>query len=159
MKLFDAALPSKQLELAKQKDQLMVKCLVRKKWIILTPEEWVRQHVIAFLSEDLGYNLAQIAVEVQVKSMGQNRRSDIVVFSETLQPEIIVECKAPAVKISSKTLIQLGNYVNKLQGNYAWMTNGQTHGLLKIENSEEIECIDLFILDKKIGDNKLKNTI
>ena len=73
---------------------------IRKKFIILTPEEWVRQHVINYLVLDKNYPVSHLSVEKQLKLHNTVKRYDIVVYNRTGEIELIVECKAPNIKIS-----------------------------------------------------------
>lgn len=96
---------------------------VRKIWIVLTPEEWVRQNFILFLLS-LGYPSALIAVEKQIIVGDLIRRCDIVVYSRDGQPFMIVECKQMDVLLSQKTLEQILQYHSSLLPPYLIITNG-----------------------------------
>ena len=80
--------------------------LIRKKNLLLTPEEWVRQHCLHFLISELGYPKSLINVEKQIKINGQLKRYDIVVYSSQGDVHILVECKAPSIAISQNTFDQ-----------------------------------------------------
>ena len=100
---------------------------VRKKFIPLTPEEWVRQHCIDFLIDYFNLSPNLIAVERQIKVNGKPKRFDIVSFSTKGIPQILIECKAPDTPISAKTLTQAGLYLSKIDSEYMWLTNGLQH--------------------------------
>jgi hypothetical protein len=100
---------------------------VRKKFIPLTPEEWVRQHCIDFLIDYFNLSPNLIAVERQIKVNGKPKRFDIVSFSTKGTPQILIECKAPDTPISAKTLTQAGLYLSKIDSEYMWLTNGLQH--------------------------------
>jgi hypothetical protein len=100
---------------------------VRKKFIPLTPEEWVRQHCIDFLIDYFNLSPNLIAVERQIKVDGKPKRFDIVSFSTKGTPQILIECKAPDTPISAKTLTQAGLYLSKIDSEYMWLTNGLQH--------------------------------
>jgi type I site-specific restriction endonuclease len=109
---------------------------VRKKFIPLTPEEWVRQHCIAHLHQYYQIAHGVIAVEREIQSFGLRKRFDIVVFAPTGQPHVLIECKAPEVKITRDTLIQAATYNNKLDSRFVWITNGFEHAWFeKIEGN------------------------
>ena len=100
---------------------------VRKKYLVLTPEEWVRQHMIAFLTENLGCPLSLIATEMSLKLNGMSRRSDVVVHNTNGVPRLIVECKAPEVKITQAAFDQIARYNMVLRVDFLVVTNGYQH--------------------------------
>lgn len=100
---------------------------VRKKFVVLTPEEWVRQHVVRFLLQEKKYPLSHINVEKQIKMNGLVKRYDVVVFNPNGQLHILVECKAPEINISQTTFDQIAQYNIKLNANYLMVTNGLSH--------------------------------
>lgn len=115
---------------------------IRKKFVRLTPEEWVRQHVLMYLINDLKYPLGLIGVESKIKYNETNLRSDVVVFKNTSQPFIIIECKAPTVKISQNTIDQVSKYNFILKAPWLMATNGQEHFIYQVifnENRFQIE--------------------
>ncbi len=98
----------------------------RKKYVALTPEEWVRQNFIHFLISEMHYPQGLISVEKGIRFNGLFRRYDIVVYDKELKPWMLVECKEPAVKISETTLRQLMNYNSQLKAPFWLLTNGTT---------------------------------
>jgi len=100
---------------------------IRKKFVVLTPEEWVRQHVIQFLIQEKNYPLSHINVEKQLTLNGLKKRYDIVVFKSNGELDILVECKAPEITISQTTFDQIAQYNFKLNAKYLMVTNGLTH--------------------------------
>lgn len=113
-----------RLQEGKSQDELLVFDTVRKKWLLLTPEEWVRQHVVNYLIEEKKYPLSLISLEKEVNLNGTKKRYDIVVYSKQLIPEIIIECKAPEISLSEKVLEQALRYNLILNVNYVFITNG-----------------------------------
>mgnify|MGYP004444610145 CR=1 FL=1 len=105
--------------------------IVRKRYVALTPEEWVRQHVIHALHHTLGYPLELMQVEGAITLNGMTRRCDIVVYDKRVQPWMIVECKQPEVPITQKVLDQACRYNRVLQVPYLYLTNGLNHLVLK----------------------------
>jgi len=99
----------------------------RKKFVALNPEEWVRQHAIRFLNEERAYPLSLMAVEVQLEVNKLRKRVDILVYGRDSKPLLIVECKAPTVKISQDTFDQAARYNLALGADYFFITNGLTH--------------------------------
>ncbi len=103
-----------------------VLCLVRKKWVLLEPEEWVRQHLLHYLVE-LGWPLGRTLVEMPAK-FGQARgRIDVAILDERGQPALIAECKAPSIALTQATLDQLGRYQLDAKAHHLIATNGQQH--------------------------------
>lgn len=100
---------------------------VRKKYVALTPEEWVRQHFIHFLAEEKQFPKSLMAVEAGLKYNGLQKRGDLIVHNRNGDPVLIVECKAPSVKISQATFDQVARYNMALKVKYVVVTNGLNH--------------------------------
>ncbi len=100
---------------------------IRKKYLVLTPEEWVRQHVVQYLIHEKKYSPHWMAIEKQFTINDIHKRADIVVFNHQLHPYIIVECKAPNVKITQETFDQIARYNLALDAKYLMITNGLQH--------------------------------
>lgn len=100
---------------------------LRGKYVTLTPEEWVRQHFVAFLIEHKGYPVGLMANEVALSLNGTSRRSDTVVYDSTAKPLVIIEYKAPSIKISQKTFDQIIRYNMVFKAPYLIISNGLTH--------------------------------
>jgi hypothetical protein len=105
----------------------------RKKFVFLSPEEWVRQHVIRFLAEDRHFPLSLMSVEVQLDLNGLKKRIDILVHGKQAKPLLIVECKAPSVKITQHTFDQAARYNMRAGAEYFFLTNGHTHYFCKTD--------------------------
>jgi hypothetical protein len=110
---------------------------IRKKFIIVTPEEWVRQHVVQFLLQDKKYPKSHINVEKLLKINGLNKRYDVVVYKPDGNITILVECKAPEVKISQSTFDQIARYNMTLKAEYLMVTNGLNHYFCKMDYENE----------------------
>lgn len=110
---------------------------IRKKFIILTPEEWVRQHVVRFLLEEKKYPKSHVNVEKIVKINGLNKRYDIVVFKPNGSILLLVECKAPGVTISQNTFDQIARYNMSLNAVYMMVTNGLNHYFCQMDYEQE----------------------
>jgi hypothetical protein len=120
--------PPTKLDLTRKSGKIYVKCLVRKKSILCTPEEWVRQHIIAHLIHDLNYPATLVGVEKSIQYNGLTKRWDIVVFNSEFKPHLLVECKAPSIKLSDNTLKQVFSYQNQLNCELIVISNGlDTH--------------------------------
>ncbi|MCC9070085.1 type I restriction enzyme HsdR N-terminal domain-containing protein [Flavobacterium sp. F-65] len=110
---------------------------IRKKFIILTPEEWVRQHVVQFLMVEKKYPKSLINVEKVLKVNGLRKRYDIVVYNPDGTIYILVECKAPEVKISQATFDQIARYNMTMNAQYLTVTNGLQHYFCQMDFENE----------------------
>ena len=110
---------------------------IRKKFIIITPEEWVRQHVVQFLLQDKKYPKSHINVEKILKINDLNKRYDVVVYNPDGSIFILVECKAPEIKISQHTFDQIARYNMTLNAEYLMVTNGLNHYFCKMDYENE----------------------
>lgn len=100
---------------------------LRKKWIVLTPEEWVRQNFIRFLTEHKQYSSARIAVEKTLDINRMKKRCDALYYDRDGNPQVLVECKAPDVQISQATFDQIARYNSVLHVPFLIVTNGMDH--------------------------------
>jgi hypothetical protein len=101
--------------------------VIRKKFFVLQPEEWVRQHCIQYLLQEKNYPISLINVEKVVLINGLKKRYDIVVFSPDGSITLVVECKAPKVNISQSSFDQIARYNLTLKAPYLMVTNGLNH--------------------------------
>lgn len=97
---------------------------IRKKFVVLTPEEWVRQHVIKFLLQEKKYLKSYINVEKNIKINGLSKRYDVVIFNPDGSIFLLVECKAPEVSITQNVFDQIARYNLKLNAQHLMVTNG-----------------------------------
>ena len=119
--------PAYAFTLKNKENKTYILDLIRKKNLLLTPEEWVRQHCINFLNSELGYPKSLINVEKQIKIHGRLKRYDIVVYTPQGSVSILVECKAPSILISQDTFDQIAKYNMTLNSMYLMLTNGKDH--------------------------------
>ena len=113
---------------------------IRKKWLALTPEEWVRQQMIGYLTRYKGVQPLLVRQEQCLTLHGTSRRADIVVYDVSAQPQMVVECKAPQVKITRQVLEQAVRYNITLQVPHILITNGLSHFCFRFdENTKGIE--------------------
>jgi len=110
---------------------------IRKKFIVLTPEEWVRQHVVRFLLEQKNFPKSYINVEKVLKINGITKRYDVVVFNPDGTIFLAVECKAPGVPISQSTFDQIARYNMTLKAVYLMVTNGLNHYFCQMDQEAE----------------------
>ena len=111
--------------------------IVRKKYVVLQPEEWVRQHCVQFLINEKGYPLSLINVEKELKINNLKRRYDIVVFKPDGSIHLIVECKSPKVMINQSAFDQIARYNLTLKATYLMVTNGINHYYCMIDFNQE----------------------
>ena len=107
--------------------------MVRNRFVALTPEEWVRQHFIQYLHEELLYPIELMQVEGAISLNGMTRRCDIVVYDEDVKPLIIVECKKETVPLSQKVIDQACLYNLVLQVPFLCITNGKQQLCCKVD--------------------------
>lgn len=110
---------------------------IRKKFIILTPEEWVRQHVVHFLILEKKYPKSLINVEKSLKINGLTKRYDVVVYKNDGSILILVECKSTSIKISQTVFDQIARYNLTLNAEYLMVSNGLNHYYSKMDFENE----------------------
>jgi len=142
-------LPTYNFKFKSSENKTLIFDKLRKKYMVLTPEEWVRQHFVYFLIEEKKYPVSLIAIEKQLTINNLKKRSDILVFNTDGKPEIIVECKAPSIKITQAAFDQIARYNLKLKAKYLIVTNGLEHFYCKMDFKNET-----YIFLKMIPDYK-----
>lgn len=130
------------LKLKKVEGKTLVFDPVRKKWLVLTPEEHVRQYILQYFIEKLAYPASLIAIEKKIDCGHVTKRFDIVVYNRDHEPWLLVECKAPDVPIDEKTLNQLLNYQRELQSSFWLVSNGHTNHCADARNINDIKWMD-----------------
>ncbi len=135
-------LPSYNFRMSNKGKDDFIFDVIRKKLILLTPEEWVRQHIIHYLHKDLGYPKGLLKVESGVEYNTRLKRSDIIVFTNEGKPHILVECKSPSVKIDQSTLEQVAMYNKTLNATIIILTNGLIHYTFKISKEGKLDNLD-----------------
>jgi len=120
-------LPTYSFKIKSKENKLYIFDNIRKKNVVLTPEEWVRQNYIAFLIFEKKYPPSLISVEKKLILNTLTKRTDIVIFDASGKPNIIVECKAPSVKITQNAFDQIAQYNMILNAKYLIVTNGLQH--------------------------------
>lgn len=130
-------LPSCKFKIKSSENKRLIFDNIRKKYIVLTPEEWVRQHYVSYLINEKKYPISIISVEKQLIINGLKKRTDILIFNKKGTPEIIVECKAPSIEITQNTFDQIARYNLKLNAKYLVVTNGLQHYYCKMDFENE----------------------
>jgi type I site-specific restriction endonuclease len=129
--------PNYQFRFKNSENKVSIFDEIRKKFIILTPEEWVRQHVVRFLLEEKKYPKSLINVEKVLKVNGLRKRYDVVVYNPDGSIFVLVECKAPEIKISQATFDQIARYNMTLKSTFLMVTNGLNHYFCQMDFENE----------------------
>ena len=126
-------LPAYSFSIKEEQGKKFIFDRFRKKHVALTPEEWVRQNFLMYLVEEKNYPASLIAVEAGLKVAQRNKRTDILVYNRQAQALLVVECKAPQVKINEKVFDQIVRYNMSLQVNFLVVTNGLQNFCCKLD--------------------------
>ena len=125
--MFKLNLPEFDYKLKKAEGKVWIFDGIRKKYLVLTPEEWVRQHFIYYLIHEKKYPRSLIRVEGGLVYNELRKRTDIVIFGRGGRPWMVVECKSPGLQVSDTTLAQASIYNATLRAEYVCVTNGLVH--------------------------------
>jgi type I site-specific restriction endonuclease len=143
MKMPQLMLPKAALKIKSVEGTTQVFDVVRKKYFVLTQEEWVRQHFIHFLNAEKKYPLGLMRVEKIIKYNNLRTRADIVLHNTDGKPNMIVECKAPNVKITQDSFNQIAKYNFQLRVEFLVVTNGLQHFCCKMDyKKDEIKFVE-----------------
>ena len=125
--MFPLNLPPYEIKISKTNGKTCVLDILRRKYVALTPEEWVRQHFVHYLTEHKGYPSELLANEIQLRIGDKHLRCDTVLYDTTMRPRMIIEYKAPSIPLSQKVLDQISVYNLLLKVDYLVMSNGMQH--------------------------------
>jgi hypothetical protein len=128
-----------QLQTRTWKEKHQVFDIVRAKWVVLTPEEQVRQIWLHYLIYDLNYSPTKIAVEKSLNVNERVKRFDICIYNNELNPYVLIECKAPSIKLSHPSFEQLSIYNIQLNAQIFVITNGLSHMGYELKDGKLIE--------------------
>ena len=129
-------LPKAELQLKKESDgSVKVYDTLRRRWLAVTPEEWVRQHFVRFLIDHRGYPESRIANEFTISLNSTRKRCDSVIFADDLSPVAIVEYKAPEIKLTQKVFDQIARYNIVLSVPLLIVSNGISHYACRISEA------------------------
>lgn len=131
--MLELNLPPFEKKITQKDNKAFILDVIRRQYVALTPEEWVRQHFVHFLIHYKGFPQSLMANEVQLKFNGMSRRCDTVIYDRTLKPRVIVEYKAPTVNITQQVFDQICRYNMVLQVDYLIISNGISHYCCKLD--------------------------
>jgi hypothetical protein len=134
--MYKLNLPDFDFKLKKAEGKVWIFDGIRKKYIVLTPEEWVRQHFIHYLIAERKYPKSLIRVEGGLIYNELQKRTDIVIFDRQGLPWMVVECKSPSLSVAASTLMQAAVYNTTLRAQYISVTNGLVHFCAHIDWQE-----------------------
>jgi len=106
---------------------------IRNKYLVLTPEEWVRQNFIKYLIEEKNYPKSHFSIEKGIKVSNTSKRVDIAIYNLEKKIEVLIECKAPEIKITQNAFDQIARYNLTLNAKYLVVTNGLNHYFAKLD--------------------------
>ena len=124
---------SNRIRLRKQDEQLQIFDSIRGKWLVLTPEEWVRQNTIIYISDTLEAPMTRIANEVAINYNGLTKRCDSIIYDDYGKPLIIIEYKRTDVQITQHVFDQIATYNLQLRVPYLIVSNGLQHILCRVD--------------------------
>ncbi len=134
--------PEYNFKFKQDKKQLYIFDKFRKKWLQLSPEEWVRQNLLMYLTEKLNYPHNLIAIEKKLEIAKRKLRFDALVHNKNFEPLVIIECKAPEIKITQESFDQILTYNYIINAPYLLVTNGLFHVFCKIDDAGSFEFME-----------------
>ena len=135
--MYELNLPKYGIKIRNDKGHQSIFDVLRRKYVALTPEEWVRQHFVHFLIEHKGYPKALMANEIQLTIGSKKLRCDSVLYDRTLKPRMIIEYKAPTVSITQKVFDQITIYNMLLHVDYLVVSNGIKHYCCRMDYANQ----------------------
>ena len=125
--MYQLSLPSYKINVAERGEKRQIFDFLRRKYVALTPEEWVRQHFVHYLVEQKGYPRGLLANEVELRIGEKRVRCDTLLYSKDMRPRMIMEYKAPTIQLQQKTFNQISAYNFLLHVDYLIVSNGLQH--------------------------------
>ena len=145
--------PAIEVRTKAEEKRMLIFDSIRRKYVVLTPEEWVRQHLIHYLMIEKEYPAMLISVETPLKYARVDKRSDVLVNDRNGQPLMLAECKAPEVAITQKVFEQIAIYNLAIQAPCLLITNGLQHYCLSAATDSSPAC---FLSDVPVYGDLLK---
>lgn len=138
-------LPGFDYQVSKAEGKIWIFDIIRKKRVVLTPEEWVRQHIIHFFINQLNYPKSLIKIESGLTYNRLQKRSDVVVHNREGKPWLLMECKAPDLQLNQNTIMQAAVYNQNIRAKYIAVSNGMKHVCYEVrDNVSETELLKSF---------------
>lgn len=141
--------PAYDFRFKNRENKILIFDVIRKKFVVLLPEEWVRQHIVHYLIHDKKYPQSHVNVEKQLEVNGIKKRYDIVVYNPDGSIKILVECKAPQIAITQGTFDQIARYNLPLKAEYLMVSNGFNNFYCQMSTEHE-----KYVFLKQIPDFK-----
>ena len=138
--MFRLNLPTYQIKIANKGNKQVIFDFLRRKYVALTPEEWVRQHFVHYLVEHKGYPAGLIGNEVELNVGEKKLRCDTILYNKVAQPQMIIEYKAPQIKLQQKTFDQISAYNLLLKVDYLIVSNGLQHVCCRMDYDNQKFC-------------------
>ena len=138
--MFRLNLPTYEIKIAQRGNKQLIFDFLRRKYVALTPEEWVRQHFVHYLIEHKGYPAGLIGNEVELNVGEKKLRCDTILYNKVAQPQMIIEYKAPQIKLQQKTFDQISAYNLLLKVDYLIVSNGLQHVCCRMDYDNQKFC-------------------
>ena len=138
--MFRLNLPTYEIKIAQRGNKQLIFDFLRRKYVALTPEEWVRQHFVHYLIEHKGYPAGLIGNEVELNVGEKRLRCDTILYNKVAQPQMIIEYKAPQIKLQQKTFDQISAYNLLLKVDYLIVSNGIQHICCRMDYENQKYC-------------------
>ncbi len=138
--MFRLNLPTYEIKIAQRGNKQLIFDFLRRKYVALTPEEWVRQHFVHYLIEHKGYPAGLIGNEVELNVGEKRLRCDTILYNKVAQPQMIIEYKAPQIKLQQKTFDQISAYNLLLKVDYLIVSNGMQHICCRMDYENQKYC-------------------
>ena len=138
--MFRLNLPTYEIKIAQRGNKQLIFDCLRRKYVALTPEEWVRQHFVHYLIEHKGYPAGLIGNEVELNVGEKKLRCDTILYNKVAQPQMIIEYKAPQIKLQQKTFDQISAYNLLLKVDYLIVSNGMQHICCRMDYENQKYC-------------------
>ena len=132
-KMFRLNLPQYEIKIGEKGGKRTIFDFLRRKYVALTPEEWVRQHFVHYLVEHKGYPKGLLGNEVELHIGDKSLRCDSILYNKVAEPQMIIEYKAPTIQLQQKTFDQISAYNLLLKVDYLIISNGLQHFCCKMD--------------------------
>lgn len=126
-------LPEYEIKISEKEGKPVIFDFLRRRYVALTPEEWVRQHFVHYLVEHKGYPKGLLSNEVELRLGNKRLRCDSILYNKVAQPQMIIEYKAPTIQLQQKTFDQISAYNLLLKVDYLIISNGLQHYCCKMD--------------------------